>query len=146
MNAEASAVFQSWPGFEGTLGDWDTADGSVAQPGTLGFEGGPTCTRFENGKTFVLPGCRGPGDPGYDPRVDGTTTNLVQPFTGQRFRSELAAFSWNALMGFSAFSAAPDVELDVFDVNDVLRTDGCSFRKPQLCAQVRSLYEVTGVR
>jgi hypothetical protein len=146
MNAEASAVFQSWPGFEGTTGDWDTADASVAQPGTVGFEGGPVCTRFEGGTLRVLPGCRGPGDPGYDPRVDGTTTNLVHPFTKQPFRTELAAFSWNALVGFAGFSAAPEVEIDVFDVNDPLRTDGCSLRKPWHCSAVRSLYEVAGLR
>ena len=36
-----------------------------------GFQGGPVCTRFERGKTFILPGCRGPEDPGYDLNVDG---------------------------------------------------------------------------
>jgi hypothetical protein len=146
MNAEGSAIFQSWPGFEGTVGDWDTADGSLAQPGTVGFRGGPPCSRFEDGKTFILPGCRGPGDDGYDPRVDGTPANLVHPFTGQRFRSEMSALSWNALMGFVAFSASPEITITSFDVNDMLRTDGCSFRKPQLCGNVQSLYQVTGVR
>jgi hypothetical protein len=147
MNAEASALLQSWPGFEGTLGDWDTTDRSVAQPGTTGFQGGPACTRFEGGRQFILPGCRGPGDPGYDPDVDGSVSNLlVHPFTGQRFRSEMAALSWNALVGFVAFAAAQDVDISAFDVNDVLRTDGCSFRKPQLCSNVHSIYYVTGLR
>jgi hypothetical protein len=146
LNAEGSVIFQSWPGFEGTIGDWDTADRSVAQPGTVGFRGGPVCTRFENGKTYILPGCRGPGDPGYDPRVDGTPTNLVHPFTKQPFRSEMAALSWNALMGFVAFSAAPEVDISTFDVFDVMRTDGCSFRKVQFCGAVQSLWQVTGVR
>jgi hypothetical protein len=146
MNAEASAVFQSWPGFPGTSGDWDTTDRSVAQPGTVGFDGGPVCTRFEGGKRYLLPGCRGPGDPGYDPRVDGTPTNLVHPFTKQPFRNELAVLSWNALMGFAGFSAAPDVEIDVFDANDPLRTDGCSLRKPWHCSAVRALNEVAGLR
>ena len=129
MNAEASAFFQSWPGFEGTIGDWDTTDASVAQPGTAGFKGGPVCTRFEGGRQFILPGCRGPGDPGYDPDVDGTVTGLVHPFTKQPFKSEMAALSWNELMGFVAFSAGPDIDVTTFDVNDVLRSDGCSFRK-----------------
>ena len=146
MNAEASALLQSWPGFEGTSGDWDTADAGVAQPGTVRFDGGAVCTRFEGGRLYVLPGCRGPGDPGYNPRVDGTPTNLAHPFTKQPFRSELAALSWNALVAFAGFSAAPDVEIDVFDVNDPLRTDGCSLRKPWQCSAVRSLYEVTGLR
>jgi hypothetical protein len=146
MNAEASAILQSFPGFEGTLGDWDTADASRAQPGTVGFEGGPVCTRFADGRSLVLPGCRGPGDRDYDPRKDGTTLGLVHPFTKQPFRSEMAALSWNALMGFVAFSAAPQVDIDVFDVENVLRTDGCSFRKPQLCSNVQALFQVSGVR
>jgi hypothetical protein len=49
-------------------------------------------------------------------------------------------------MGFVAFSAAPEINISTFDVNDVLRTDGCSFRKPQLCSNIHSLYYVTGVR
>jgi hypothetical protein len=146
MNAEASALFQSFPGFEGTFGDWDTTDASLAQPGTKGFDGGTACTRFERGKLFVLPGCRGPGDTGYDPRVDGTPTGLVHPFTKQPFRSEMAALSWNAMVGLVGFSADPEIAIDIFDVNDVLRTDGCSFRKPQLCSNLQSFYQVTGVR
>jgi hypothetical protein len=72
INAEASAIFQSFPGFEGSpMGLYFATDKSIAQPGTVGFKGGPVCTRFERGKQFILPGCRGPGDPGYDPAVDG---------------------------------------------------------------------------
>jgi hypothetical protein len=146
MNAEASALFQSFPGFEGTIGDWDTADAGVAQPGTVGFDGGPVCTRYEGGKSFVLPGCRGPGDRDYDPREDGNPAGLIHPFTKQPFASEMAALSWNALMGFVAFSAAPDVDIDVFDIDDVLRQNGCSFRKPQLCSNVQALFQVSGLR
>jgi hypothetical protein len=57
----------------------------------------------------------------------------------------MAAFSWNALMGFVAFSAAPDIEITTFDVNDVLRTNGCSFRKVQLCSNIQALYQILGV-
>jgi hypothetical protein len=146
MNAEASALFQSFPGFAGTSGDWDTTDSGVAQPGTVGFRGGPPCTRVEGGKLFVLPGCRGPGDDGYDPRVDGTPTGLLHPFTKQQFRSEMAALSWNALMGLVAFSAAPEIDISHFDVNDILRTDGCSFRKPQFCENIESFFAVTGLQ
>ena len=146
MNAEASALFQSFPGFEGTAFEWDTTDRSVAQPGTVGFAGGTPCTRFESGKTYVLPGCRGPGDPGYDPKQDGTASGLVHPFTKQRFRSEMAALSWNALMGLVAFSAGPDGNEDDFLVDDVLRANGCSFRKPQFCSIVQSFFQVTGVQ
>jgi hypothetical protein len=144
MNAEASALFQSFPGFEGTTGNWDTTDKSVAQPGTVGFHGGPVCSRYQNGKLYMLPGCRGPGDHGYDPKMDGTVTNLLQPFTKQQFRSEMAALSWNMLMGFVAFSAGPKIDISTFDVNNVLRKDGCSFAKPQFCTNVQSLFEVSG--
>jgi hypothetical protein len=146
MNAEASALFQSFPGFEGTFYDWDTTDAKVAQPGTVGFDGGAPCARFENGKTYVLPGCRGPGDPGYDPNVDGTNTGLFQPFTKQQFRSEMAALSWNALVGLVAFSAGPDGNEDEFLLDDIFRTDGCSYAKPQYCSIVQSFFQVTGVQ
>ena len=70
LNAEASALLQSFPGIEGTsMFGFTTLAGH--QPGTLGFDGGPVCTRYERGKTFILPGCRGPEDPNYDPAVDG---------------------------------------------------------------------------
>ena len=52
----------------------------------------------------MLPGCRGPGDKGYNPSIDGTTTGLVHPFTGQKFANEMAVFSWNVLMGLVGFS------------------------------------------
>ena len=146
MNSEASALFQSFPGFEGTAGDWDTTDTHVAQPGTVGFDGGTACTRFENGKLYVLPGCRGRGDPGYDPNVDGTADGLVHPFTKQAFRSEMAALSWNVLMGLVAFSAGPDQNEDEFILDDILRADGCSYRKPQYCSIVQSFFQVTGVQ
>jgi hypothetical protein len=117
MNAEASMVLQSWPGFEGTRGsvfDWDTR--RPGQPGTMGFHGGPVATRFVNGRTVILPGARGPTDAGYNPRVDGcvgpgpfgcntgdngrtTAANLLtNPFSGEQFKNELAATSWNYLM------------------------------------------------
>jgi hypothetical protein len=80
LNSEASAMFQSFSGFEGTADfatayNWDLTDPTVPQPGTVYFEGGPVCTRHDGGSgTVQLPGCRGPGDPGYDPAQDGTTT------------------------------------------------------------------------
>jgi hypothetical protein len=52
---------------------WRTDDASVAQPGTVGFLGGAVCTRPISRKRIgILPGCRGPGDPGWDPNVDGS--------------------------------------------------------------------------
>jgi hypothetical protein len=74
LNAEASALLQAWPGFDGTL-PGHTATSNVAQPGTIGalrptddpnvraaegFLGGPVCTRFVESQGLVkLPGCRG---------------------------------------------------------------------------------------
>jgi hypothetical protein len=162
LNAEASALVQSWPDVEGTFNPdtsvrWDTTDGGRAQPGTVGFTGGPLCTRYEGGKTYVLPGCRGPGDPGYDPRVDGTIANLRQPFTGQQFQNEMAAFSWNLLMGLVGFSLAPRdpgqttgprhaARPQDFDPNDPFRQGGCSFREPEWCGNVTSFLALTGQR
>ncbi len=107
LNAEMSALIQSWPGFPGTFGTpWDTFDAGLAQPGTVGFDGGALCTRVERGRTFVLPGCRGPGDEGYDPDIDGSPTGILHPFTGQPFKNELAALSWNYLVSLVAPSRA----------------------------------------
>jgi hypothetical protein len=95
MNMEASALVQAWPGVEGTT-DGHTTSASLtalSQPGTVGFVGGPVCTRFSPtaaGQSVKLPGCRGveslditfngAGDPnvveiefetGYLPSIDG---------------------------------------------------------------------------
>jgi hypothetical protein len=64
-------------------------------------------TRFEGGKLYILPGARGPGDPGYDPGVDGT------PPAG--FRSEMAAVSANLATTLAVLGIAEgdtDCELD----------------------------------
>jgi hypothetical protein len=83
MNAEASALLQAFPAFDGTpLFGFDTRYGP--QPATVGFPGGQPCGRYERGHFFILPGCRGPGDPGYDPAVDG------EPFFNSRVRTGLA--------------------------------------------------------
>ncbi|MEN8183960.1 MAG: DUF1302 family protein, partial [Myxococcota bacterium] len=79
LNAEASALFQAFAGFEGTESgssttgafDWDATDPFVAQPGTEFFQGGPVATRPGGSGTVILPGAKGPGDPNYDPGVDG---------------------------------------------------------------------------
>jgi hypothetical protein len=176
MNAEASVIMQSFPGFPGTSGSfWDTRDTSLIQPGTVGFDGGPVCTRSEDGETAILPGCRGQWqderpeqmryqDVGYDPDVDGTTTgrnstgNLYpegrrHPFTNQKFASEMAVASWNTLMGLVVFSSpetAPGdpVEYLITDFNpeDPFRTDGCSFATPQLCRIVQSFFQISGIQ
>ena len=66
LNAEASALMESWPGREGTPPGYFVTDRAPA-PGTLGgvdlisgvapgFDGGPVCSRPGG---HVLPGCRG---------------------------------------------------------------------------------------
>jgi hypothetical protein len=150
LNAEAGAFFQAFPNIQGTSnyqGDvWDTTDRGRAQPGTVGFQGEPPCTRVEGGKTFVLPGCRGPGDSGYDSSVDGTTDGLIQPFTGQQFRSELAALSWNALMGLIGFSLPPEEgpRIQDFDAENPFRKNGCSFATPAWCTNVSDFLALSG--
>ena len=150
LNMEAGILFQSFPNvpgtFQGPNKHWDTTDKSVAQPGTEDFQGAPLCTRFENGRTYMLPGCRGPRDKGYDPRVDGTTTNLFHPFTGQRFRNELAALSWNFMIGVAGFSMAGTngVQPQDFDPQNPFRQGACSLREPEWCATVGAILDLAG--
>ena len=155
---------QSWPIFEGTFTNaqftYLTTRQDLPQPGTMGFNGGPVCTRYEGGKTYILPGCRGPGDVGYNINQDGSTfgVNLngpagayqrVHPFTGQPWRSEMAIVSWNVLMVISALSipADPDNPTQTeFDPNDVFRTDGCSFAAPHFCDNVQAYDAIVETR
>jgi hypothetical protein len=76
LNAEASALMQSWGGFDGSpLYDFRADQG--VQPGTSGFDGGTPCTRFEGDQQVILPGCKGPGDPGYALSQDGANTGAT---------------------------------------------------------------------
>jgi hypothetical protein len=101
FNSEASVLMQSWPGFEGN----------------------PVATRYQDGKLFILPGARGPGDPGYDPRVDGT------PPAG--FDNEMAALSAN----FATFTALAGLAEGDED---------CLLDQPETCGTVRGLIAATG--
>ena len=134
LNAEGSVLIQSWPGFDGTTGSvssWNVSDASVAQPGTLGFFGGPVATRYvEGGQLVTLPGAHGPLDPGYDPLVDGCVrasdpgcsgVDVAHPLTGQIFANELAAVSWNLMMAVASRSDPADPDdptLSEFDEDD----------------------------
>ena len=85
LNAEASVLMQSFPGFEGNYGSYIRNNGLLGYgigrrdpngnpfpvPGTVGFNGGPPGGRYFNGQTVLLPGARGPGDAGYNSNVDG---------------------------------------------------------------------------
>jgi len=107
---EGTALFQSWPGFEGTEGGiWLTDDSERWQPGTIGFDGGPVCTYYEAGETFILPGCYdGTPPPGGHPFADIPG----MPGTPQPWHSELAALSWNMLMAFVTLSVVPEADDD----------------------------------
>jgi hypothetical protein len=156
LNAEASALFQAFPWIEGTEANphWSTLDASIPQPGTAGFTGGAVCTRFEGRRVFVLPGCLGPGMPGYDLAADGGVTRnedgsnapLVHPFTGQPFRSEAAALSWNLLMLATALGCEPGTgDLSKCDPLRAFAAGRCSFAQPQHCKLVSGFASLTRV-
>ena len=156
LNAEASALFQAFPWIEGTESNphWNTTNAAVAQPGTIGFSGGALCTRFEGGGLLVLPGCLGPGLAGYDPAVDGGVLRtedgsgapLLHPFTGQPFRSETAALSWNLLMLATALGCDPNNnDLSKCDPLRAFAIGRCSFAQPQYCKLVDGFASLTRV-
>jgi hypothetical protein len=101
FNAEGSIILQSWPGFEHN----------------------PVATRYQNGKFYILPGARGPGDRGYDPRIDGT------PPKG--YHSEMAAVSAN----FATFTAIAGLAEGDED---------CQLDDPKTCGTVRGLIAASG--
>ncbi|UCE86960.1 MAG: hypothetical protein JSU66_04290, partial [Deltaproteobacteria bacterium] len=134
LNAEASVLMQSFPSVAGaSLYDFRTDVPGVALPGTTGFSPGPpVATRFDpaTGRVVMIPGSRGPLDPGYDPTLDGCVDNTVAGCAGARtlihpvaflehgerqvFRSELAALSWNMVVALVALSGDPS-DPDEFD-------------------------------
>ena len=101
FNTEASVLLQAFPGFEHN----------------------PVATRYENGKLFVLPGARGPGEPGYDVQEDGT------PPPG--YRSEMAALSANFATGIAVLGIA---EGDT----------GCQLERLETCAAIQAVVALTG--
>jgi hypothetical protein len=103
--------------------DLYNAEASVLLQALAGFEDKPVATRFQDGRLFVLPGARGPGDPGYDPRIDGT------PPRG--FHSEMAALSENFLK-FTALVGIAEGD-EACDLDDI-----------HTCATVRGLLVLTG--
>jgi len=132
FNTEASFLFQAFPMFE---------------------PGGPVATRTVNGQLVILPGARGPGDPGYDPRVDGCvgpvgpaldpmgicdgSAELIDPRTGERFQSEGEALSFNALQLLAAAG-------DTFDVDDG-SFDDCIPDDPITCSFVRGFFSLAAI-
>lgn len=175
LNTDLSVLAMSWVGAPGTSGEWDSRDATVAQPGTVGFLGGPAGRFVEGDRVFTLPGARSPWptetdlDPaGWNAPEDGCVSaihpgcegqgELLHPFTGSPFQSEVAAFSWNfqvLLVTLSGLGKPDGIacepgsaatagcrEIDEFLSTDVFRIDGCSFARPQLCSNVQALYAV----
>jgi len=175
LNADLSVLAQSWIGAPGTHGDWNAADPTLVQPGTLGFEGSPAGRFTQNGRGYTIPGARSPFpteldlDPaGWNATQDGCVRasdpgcagqhDLLHPYTGAFFKTELAAFSWNfelLLVALSGLGKPNGVKcptgqadmsncraIDEFLNTEPLRLDGCSFSKPQLCSNVQALYAV----
>jgi hypothetical protein len=103
--------------------DLFNAEASVLLQALAGFENKPVATRFQEGRSWILPGARGPGDPGYNRRIDGT------PPRG--FHSEMAAVSSNFLK-FTALVGIAEGDT------------GCSLDDIQTCATVRGLLVLTG--
>jgi hypothetical protein len=107
LNAELSVMIQSWAGFPGTTGSWNSAAGPAGpiQPGTIRncganpgapgcngstglvpFDGGAVASRLEGGVQYTLPGARSPfeqadslrrGPVPYDASVDGCVSYLL---------------------------------------------------------------------
>jgi Protein of unknown function (DUF1302) len=185
LNAEASVLMQSFPGIEGDYGKFVAQNGlrgycigcvdpttgqTMPVPGTLGFRGGlPGARPVADGHALaMLPGSRGPGDPGYNINVDGSTTGLAIPpvsagqphdfrgAAGLPFRSEMAALSWNFLMTLVAFSSVPSpisvnrghADQNQFDPDnpDSLASGQCSLLQPQFCSSVISFFSITGAQ
>lgn len=136
LTLSAGAVIQSFPSF---LSTHLTNETGIAQPGTVGFAGGPGCMGF--------PGCRGTGNLGYDAAVDGNPASVGfnpqfgnpgyqtpgHPFTGQAWQNVMAGFSWNLLMVL--VTTSPNWDRQALASAS---TTQCSYLVPQLCSAVRS--------
>jgi hypothetical protein len=173
--------------------DYDIRNAGIQHPGTMGFQGGPVATRFVDGELVILPGARGPTDAAYDPTIDGcvgpgpfgcnagdngrtTAARALLHPSGQQFKSELAATSFNWLIVSATGGRElvdPDLpqidEFDPFDPQglgiitrgpnagqvrpgiDPSRVDGtspaaCGLRNPALCRNVRNFLSAVGAR
>jgi hypothetical protein len=162
LNMEASVVTQSMVGFEGTAPGWTTNNRALAQPGTVGFVGGPVATRLVGNTIVILPGARGPGDPGYNPAVDGNPATLGynptlgnpgycltgHPFTCQPWKNVMAAFSWNLEMILVTQSTTAPNAFQIWDHKPFAQasTNQCSYIRPDLCIGVSQFMTVTGVQ
>ena len=135
FHAEASVILEAFPQFDG-----------------------PVATRFvKRHGLFMVPGSRGPGDPGYDPAVDGCVmdlpglgdpcdgmASLIDPRTGEVFRSELTALSYNFMALLATLSPVlPDNEECSPGVATQLGADQSDLLK---CTLVTALFAVAGAQ
>ncbi|MCZ7618035.1 MAG: hypothetical protein M5U32_06870 [Myxococcota bacterium] len=139
FNAEASVLLQSFPQFEA---------------------GGAVATRPVDGLPVIVAGARGPFDDinwngvpdstdpaiparfAYDPLVDGcvgpgvpgceAARALIDPRTGEPFRNEMAALSYNFLQFLAALGAGTGNDPD------------CDISDPITCAFVRGVFDIAG--
>ena len=98
-------------------------EASVLLQALPGFENNPVATRFVRGQQVILPGARGPDDPGFDVLQDGT------PPPG--FSSEMAALSANFVNVLAVLGVAEG------DTN-------CDLTNPSTCAAIQALAALTG--
>jgi hypothetical protein len=99
------------------------AEASVLLQALPGLENNPVATRFFEGRQVVLPGARGPGEPGYNVLADGT------PPAG--YPSEMAALSFNFITTMALLGIA---EGDT----------GCMLDDLATCATIQALSAITG--
>ncbi len=156
-STEASVLLQSTPAASGIFDTAFDATTDPDPPGTVNAVGSAVATRDSGGNVVILPGARGPGEAGYDVAVDGDPAPIGfdasqgnplgfqlagHPFSGDAWRSEMAALSWNfmvALVTFSVPDDAQNIQPDEFDASDPLRKGACSYAQPQFCRWVLNL-------
>jgi len=81
LNAEASALTSAWVTGPAAAQAGVTATNQPGQPGTVGSVarfGRNYCQRWVKDRGLViLPGCRAPGEPGYDSFIDGVPSTVA---------------------------------------------------------------------
>lgn len=103
--------------------DLFNSEASVLLQALPGFGMNPVATRFVRGGLVILPGARGPDDPGYDVLEDGT------PPPG--YSSEMAALSENFVKTLAVLGVAEG-------------DSGCDPSEFATCAAVQALAALTG--
>jgi hypothetical protein len=159
LTDQQEALFGCGP-FYGTSCDVDgvdlfNAEASVLLQGFPQFEpNGPVATRWVPGSgSVILPGARGPNDPGYNVLLDGcvapgpigcnagdpgrvgpSANALIDPRTGALFRNELGAASYNFLLLVAGLGAASGTD------------PACDVADPFTCEFVRGVFAIAGMR